>query len=184
MREVTFVGLFYQSINPDNLRGEIWTINDWYMGLPGLAPSRVYQIHWEFSGVHPDDPGRFKDWRRHYEDSGAEIVVTSDLGFSKQRFFDAERALREWPSQDFQSSFSCMLLEAILEGVNIVNFEGVALIGAEYAYQVPALLRNIDKARAAGMKVNAPREQAWRESICKVDWSNIREAKTPYWMQK
>jgi len=181
MREVTFLGLYNKDVK--NLSGEIWTLNDWFRVFPKLNPARVYQIHWEFSGEHPTDPGRFKDWRRHYEDSGAEIVVTSDLGFSRQRFFDTDRALKEWPAADFQSTMSCMLLDAIWEGVDVVNFEGIALLGDEYTYQVPALLRNIDATRAAGVRVNAPREQIWRDSISTVDWSNIHEIAKPYWMQ-
>ncbi len=175
MRAIVILGL-----NPKNVpvlppSREVWTLGDWYRPFPWLRPARVYQIHSNFNGM-PGNPERYLNWREEYAKSGAEIIVTTPLGFERERVFDAEKALAVFGEAMFGCTVGYMAADAVFEGVERIEFVGFGLsLGSEFAWQAPLMLCAIDYCRQAGIEVIAKDEAKWREAHpAFVDWSQIK----------
>ena len=172
-RKVLFVGFGEKYSGPTLCArtGEVWTLNDWYSFHPDMQPVRIYNPHdWR---TKPESGRAVGDWRSRYEESGAEIVSVFPLGLPRERRFDLLCGVRQFGKSFFRSTLAYMFAEAIWEGVEEVELYGIKLDTAgEYSYQVPSVLRNIEAARNAGIKVIAPYEFMWRE-IKRVDWAAI-----------
>lgn len=149
-------------------RGEVWTMNDWY-GFRGpyeacKRPQRVYNIHEQMLEHEPEIQGRsrFKGWREAYERSGALIVTCTDLGLSRERRFDKAAALQLFPDKFLWcSSWSYMMMDAVMEGYNLIRMERISLFNHwEFMRQAPGTLALVDLARSMGVKVIWPFEKA------------------------
>lgn len=184
-KKVIFLGFGHSRNNRDVRGEEVWTINDWYNFPINIKftredyvpkPARVYQIHQKFLEI--DVPGRMKNWRKEYEESGAEIVLANDVGLKNQRLFDLERIQKEFEPDEICSSFSYMFADAIWQNeVAEIELVGVDLMfDAEYITQVPGTLKNIEKARKEGIRVIAPYEKSWKDiaNSHKFDWSDSK----------
>jgi hypothetical protein len=155
---------------------EVWTLNDWYYWphLRGLEPDRIYQIHEDVAlldaFVQNGFAGRMHDWRRHYNESGAEVVVLRPLnGVSRQRLFDRPRAVAEFGEDFFVSTLSFMFAEAIWEGRREILLQGVVMgLSTEYREQVPGTLHNIAEARRRGIEVKSAYEAVWHGAMKKM----------------
>ena len=158
---------------------ETYVINDWYTFHGWFpCPQRIYQIHTTYIGEFKESPHRFKDWRKWYASSGAEIVVQKDLGFKRQRIVTPNVEIYGVPF--FSSPIGYMAQDCIAEGVDTVELQGIAYDSPVYKYQVCGVLTNIDAMRKAGIKVIAQREDEWRGSVTTVDWKNAHALKVPY----
>lgn len=161
---------------------EIWTLNDWYRVCPHVKePARIYQIHGDFKGDHL--PGRYVDWRRRYNECGAEVVVMYPLGLKNERSFNAKRALKEYGVEWFTSTMSYMFADAMWDGdISEIYLEAVDLkMGDEFIYQVPGVLDAMGKCRDMGIKVHARMEDTWRKNLHLVDWKRVKQLQVPYW---
>lgn len=175
MKKITILGLNHKGVGPSTVRGrEVWTLGDFYRPFPWLKPGRVYQIHTDFDGKH-EDPTRYLNWRDEYEKSGAEIIVTTPLGFSRERIFDIPRALAEFNNTIFACTTGYMFAEAIWEGVQNIELQGFGLtLGSEYYWQAPVMLCAIEIARSRGIEVSCLQEEKWRAGFPLTRWAELQ----------
>jgi hypothetical protein len=180
---VIFLGNGKSGSNISLKHRRIWTCNDWYTYRPKVNPERVYQIHdrEEFEKVTEKmyrANGRYNDWRKRYTEAN-QIIVIDDYELPNQRYFDFNRAVHDFGTVFFGSSYSYAFVDAIWEGITKIEFVGIDLIGDEYMYQVRTMMKNIDSARSAGIEVIAECEKRWIEGIPVVDWARIPEDENP-----
>lgn len=164
---------------------QVWTLNDFYRSrrvlriLGDRVPERIYNMHANFRG-HEIDNRRFADWHaryREYESRGSQIVGHDDMGFSRQRVFPLDEALKEWPAHWFSSSLAYMIFDALFFGPKPrkIVLVGTSLSRADLEKQGFGLLENIRAARAAGVEVVWPWERwagprlfsLWNECQCR-----------------
>ena len=152
---------------------EVWTCNDYYSVCHWLNPKRIYNIHTKFNDYLLRKPNnRFVDWRNKYNNSGAEIVVSENLGVKNQRFLNIEGIKSLFGTDAISSSISVMLSEAVLEGNRRINIYGVRLDHkGEYSFQLPGFIRIIEKAREMGVEINWTAEKKLNRL---VDWAKVK----------
>ena len=183
-RKVTFYAFGTSKMGADLDDAEVWTMNDWYQfpyeknwdtTLYYVKPTRVYQIHDDINALDMRMlSGRMIDWRHEYEKSGAEIITTVDIGLSRQRIFEIKRGFEDFGMMFFTSTASYMFAEAIWHGIKEIDLVGFDLAArGEYEHQLPGMISNIETAREHGIKVNAPREELYHDTIKKVKWADI-----------
>lgn len=145
---------------------EIWTMNDFYQWFPWLRPAKIFEIH--KAGVIEDAQkrGRYTgDYKFIYNACGSQIITRFSHGLrNEQNVCDKELAAI-FGEKFFVGTFSYMFAWAILLRYQNITIEGIHLKeGMEYCHQVPGMVRNIDKAREQGIKVDIPGgwEKIWR----------------------
>jgi len=180
--EVTILGLYP---DPLDLRGSVWTLNDFYTRYPSLQPDRVYHLHWGFD--KDDRPGRFPgDWKaryREYQHQGAELVTLDKIDGLDSKYLDIKTLEARFPKRALTCSIASMLCEAMREGFDTIHLRGVKLLAGEFFYQVKGIREAIEYARAQDITVTvtAGREQEWQETLERVDWTGITDVELPYW---
>jgi len=180
--EVTILGLYP---DPLDLRGSVWTLNDFYTRYPEIQPNRVYHLHWGFD--KDNRPGRFPgNWKakyREYQDQGAELVTLDNIDGLDSKFLDTKSLEERFPRRALACSIATMICEAVREGFDTIHLRGVKLLAGEFFYQVRGIQEAIEYARAhdVTVTVTAGREQEWQETLMRVDWANVPDIQMPYW---
>jgi len=158
---------------------EIWTLNDYYRVFPGLLPDRIFEIHRGINIEELQSQCRFPgDYRKVYNESGAQIVTRHFQGFENERIFPLETAVETFGPSFFVASTSYMFALAIMEGYHDITLEGIHLTcGDQHDYMTHGMLRNIDAARARNIEVRIPgnHESRWREQAktIKDEWREV-----------
>jgi hypothetical protein len=136
---------------------EVWGINDAYQHCPEVKRFyKIYNIHKAFPECADNMPGRYKDWRRCYDNSKALIITAKDLGLRKQRVLDITKLRKENPDYVFCSSVSYAIFEAVNAGYKEIRLYRLSLNAGEYATQGRGIIDNIKWAQARGVIVYWP----------------------------
>jgi hypothetical protein len=157
----------------------VWTLNDYYRVFPGLKPDRIFEIHKPFNLELLQSDGRYPgDYRKIYNESGAQIVTRHFQGFENEKIFPLETAIETFGPNFFVSTTSFMFALAIMEGYQDITVEGIHLTrGDQHDYMTHGMLRNIDAARARNIEVRIPgrHEFRWREQAktTKEEWREV-----------
>jgi hypothetical protein len=195
MKQVLFLGLGASHSGWPQFKrhkGEVWTLNDWYafkgpyQACPN--PDRVYNIHADFLKKEKQiiergkDKGRWKDWRKQYEKSGAEIVTGAKLGVVNERRFKktaAKKILKD-PLM-WCATWSYMFADAIMEGYDVIRMERISLFSeGEYRRQAYGTFLCIEEARRRGIRVVWPWESTMRKNMDGPDWAGQLDVNKHY----
>ncbi len=162
---------------------ELWTMNDFYLVYPKWRFERSFQIHYE---EYPGGLLRNRwlgDWKREYNLRGVEAVVTRPFnGLHRRHLMEMDSIGAAFPPIAFSASLGYMFYEAERLGFRTVRLFGTHLCShnREYDHEIPCVLWWIDRLRAKGVKVLAPREAIWRQKLGGVDWANLLDVKIMY----
>jgi hypothetical protein len=180
--EVTILGLYP---DPLDLRGSVWTLNDFYRRYPEIQPDRIYHLHWGFD--KDDRPGRFPgDWKakyREYQEQGSELVTLDKIDGLESYYLNTQTLEEQFPQSALTCSIAIMICEAVREGFETIHLRGVKLLAGEFFYQVRGIREAIALARSRGIQVTvtAGREKEWQDTLERVDWADITDIEMPYW---
>ncbi len=165
MKKVIICGLYYLDVTPEKVNqpgASLWTLNSFYHYYPQtwFKPDQVWQIHMNFPRVV--NTMNMANWVERYKEYDAEIVVTTDYGFQRQRFFNPFPVICRFGELAMTSSVSMMIAQAIIDGYDAIDLLGVRMkTDGEHAYQAPGVKYMIGEARAAGVDVFATYEPEW-----------------------
>jgi len=172
---VTIVGLYfeellvrrqpYEGFVPEvPLEGEVWTMNHYYEFYPWLRPSRIIQIHTDYSEL----PQAAESYEA-YEKSGAKVFVRQKrlkgLSPACQRIYP-ESVIQDWPRGYFAGAAHYALALAFHEGYEEIHLRGIRLLDpGEYDCQLPSLMYGIERCETAGIKVHSRYMSWWKRRV-------------------
>jgi hypothetical protein len=162
---------------------DVWVCNDYYRKFPWLTPDIIFQIHTKyFDKPQPTVSKRMEDWQNKYNESGALVITSRELPEIKnQALFPIEQAVHKFGSAFFTNTFPYMFALAILEGYKKIYFRGFSEMDIpEYNDCFPSCMKAVEYAEKAGIEVDAPIIEKWRNKATVVDWRNIQPIKLMY----
>jgi len=190
MRCITILGLAKDLADLNGMKGEIWTLNDFYCErvygvhppFPIFKPKYVFQVHKKHKP--PDDKkyianmqkiGRWTgDWKQVYNDHCENVVATYKIpGVKNCHVFDMKRAKKEFGSWCLTSTASFMLIWAFWEGVDYIRFNAFPQIDENYNYQMPGTHLLIEHLRGMGMLIHNPYEHIWLKLLKGFNWKEF-----------
>lgn len=200
MRCITILGLACDLANPRAIKGEVWTLNDFYVEsvygvhpkFPRFNPRYVFQVHTEQAInnkkwlAEMQKRGRWTgDWRKIYNDfCGATVSTHKIKGIKNCEIFDTDRAIKEFGSWCLTSTASYMLIWAFWQGVDYIRLNGFPQIDENYNYQMPGTYLLIEKLRGMGMLVHNPYEFIWEDLLKGFNWREFVKIDAVYGRDK
>jgi len=201
MRCITILGLARDLANPNAIRGEVWTLNDFYCErvygvhppFPQFNPKYVFQVHKK--GKPPEDEEYIKkmqkigrwtgDWKQIYNDHCEAVVATHPIeGIKNCKIFDMDKARKQFGSWCLTSTASFMLIWAFWEGVDYIRLNGFPQIDENYNYQMPGTQLLIEHLRGTGMIIHNPYESLWEQMLRGFNWQKFVEIDGVYGYDK
>lgn len=164
------IGIVGAGIDPDSLieRGkgfELWSVNNLYGQFEYVKFARWYELHdiaEEKDGTltrrgFPHYPIRSEQTVAGHLERINKLNIPTYMQrewkqVRKSRIFPFEQIMDKW-GKYFGCSFTWMVAQALLEGVDEIGFFGIKLEGNEYYYQRPSLERMIGYAEGTGIKI-------------------------------
>jgi len=167
--------------------GEVWTCNDWYVFLPWLNPTQVWNIHDADKHVHPSPDRYLWDWKSWYNDvieHGGKIIIRERIdgvNADGQHFLDMDTFTAKTPAQAWACTISIQIAWAAVFGYKRIGVIGAMFNNAEYDYQPKSCLAAVNFARELGADVRImpdARESQWGVLAMHYDGGI-----TPYWLR-
>lgn len=166
-KEVTILGLYSAKVLSTDLRGEVWTLGDFYLAYPWLAKvDRLYEMHQHKSTVNSSEEMRgryYGDWKEKFKIAKKFIVDDEEwLKHVDGEKIDYKKLKKKYPL-DFACTIDIMIAEAIEYGAEKINLVGVYMYGDGHEIYIKGLVKAMDYARSIGIEITSPYEKEWRE---------------------
>jgi len=166
-KEVTILGLYSGKMLSTDIKGEVWTLGDFYLPYPWLENiDRLYELHQQSSTLRESEEmrGRFNgDWKEKFK--LAKKFIVDDEAWLKHvdgEKIDYDKLKAKYPL-DFVCTIDIMIAEAIDYGAEKINLVGVYMFGDGHEIFIKSMLKAVDYARSIGIEVNCPFEDEWRQ---------------------
>ena len=158
---------------------ELWVMNDFFnLIYPREKITRIYNLHY---GIEASYASRemWGNWKWHYNDcENAHMYKWHDeivTGIDRVKNFDIDRALSFWPEGAYQSSFSYMLADAVLDGFCHVAISRCRLAAEEeHEAQCRPLLWCLRECEKLGVSVDAEWRYEWEGRYTEEEKNSIQ----------
>lgn len=174
MKKLILCGLWASAFDPKIKEAyrepdaELWVMNDFFNLLfPRERITRIYNLHYNIAATYGGNR-LWDNWQWHYNDcENATVYKWADeplTGIDRVKDFDIDRALKFWPEGAYQSSFTYMLADAVLDGYKDIQIIRCRLAAQEeHAHQCRPLLWCLRQCEKMGVSVDCDWRFEWEE---------------------